>query len=206
MKKIMKLVGIFVIALVMVFFTTGCGSDSVSGDSDYGPVTVTLNSIKVNQYPIHDTDELDGTIVDFYSLYPTERNSISNVFEDAVSMVSNGKLTLNLGIPQDALSTLSDKGFPDSIYTNDAKTLFISYFRLFHDDTASYYNIFLNHKSNATVYVMLVYAEEATEIHGPVLGATYFHVKLQQGWNTLLGDQVGVVSNVTVDTNYEWVM
>ena len=203
MKK--TLIGFLVFALAMGLFMTGC-SDS-SGDSGDDPVIVTSNSVKVNGFPIWDTDDYDGDLKTFNN--PWDTFSMNDAFDAHVALISGGKLTINLGIPNnEVLSSLSNLDFDDSDYTVDAKVLFI--FNFYHENGSQ---IWMKEKGYSEYCAELVYVDRDT-----VLNCTYeslifdmeyifSNVKLTKGWNTVLADwDTLTITSGKPGSNYEWVM
>jgi len=194
MKKI--LVGFFALALLLGF--TGCGGDS--DDDDDSLIIVTKNAIKVNGIEIVDSDDYDGEIDRFVASLKGNM-FLNNAFTSPVCRISDGKLTINLGVPNaTALFNLSTFSFIGSAYSVDSNALFITNF--LHEDGHS---INLTKKIDSTneIMVILKYVDEATEIDNTM----YDDVKLQQGWNIMLFDTTtNMFTNGTIDSGFEWVI
>jgi hypothetical protein len=182
---------------------SGCTTGQGSGDPELGtvsklPVTVSANSLTVNDYAVLTGSDHDGEWTNFSKLGKsggTSNRKFTDFFTNPVCHIANGNLTVDLGVPNNtALETMSGLGNDDS-----ANVMFINLFK------KEEFSLRLK-KEGKDIY--FVYVDKPVTLNGTISneGSRSFafdNLSLQTGWNIALVDvktgNVLTFSNVTLD-------
>jgi hypothetical protein len=171
-------------------------------------VTVSTNSLTVNDYAVLFASDHDGEWTNFWKLGKsggTSRIKLTDIFINPVCRIANGKLTFDIGTPNNtALETMSGLGNDDS-----ANAMF---FQGFYDGG---FDIFLKQEGKS---IYFVYVDKPVTLNGTIANTgsrslAFDNLSLQTGWNIALVDVKGrftfIFSNVTsdpTDSTCEWMI
>ena len=202
MKNTKNLIWIM-FAMLIVLSITACGEAT----GDYGMVTVTRDSIKVNNETVYN---VHGGAIN--NSYDGDFLAWLQDFTNPVSFVSGGKLTVNLGIPTE----LNNFYLPgDNITISDSSVKMRRLNSIANGVSAPYQSLFLD-KDHGSNEINFIYVDKAVVINGFIQwNETYIerynNLSLQPGWNTIISISIWdsdtttrTYKNGTPDSTYRW--
>ena len=211
MKRIFKLLGIAVLAAVIGVSMMSCDNDSTASDPippppQEPPVTVTSSSIKVSGATVIDRDSFqpvtgDRVFTDFTILFVYTSGSLAGNFSDAVCEITDGKLTIDLGVPTD-LKKLGAGGYNlPGFVPSDAMGLMIQYFTY-----GSSPPVTLGLWDGVDVRFGFIYYDQSEpgKLNGPFSAFIFNNVTLKKGWNMVKIKDAEVVTNGVPSSSAKW--
>ena len=200
MKKLIRLLAVFVLAAVFGFSMTACNNGTT--DNDDRVLEITVSNEQVYDYdtkdPLDDASIFNGSYPEFWDLLGYLR-SLSDDFLSASCTITGGKLTFKLGAPKDgslnALKAASGYNF-GSAASNEANALI---YNAFSKDSGDHFLQMMT--ENAGIRVNYIYVDRAVTINDNA----FDNVTLKEGWNTLLWDWSNdTYTNGTPNSSYKW--
>jgi hypothetical protein len=232
MERINKFFGILAIITIIGFVLVGCATTKVAkvpnniksvevptdapSTITQSSVTVSVNSLTVNDYAVLTSSDHDGEWPGFWKLAKSGVTSyikLTDIFTNPVCHIANGMLTVNLGVPKDtALETLSGLG-----NDNSANAIFFHYF---YDNGVSnngkkFYLSLTKEEGGDENGIYFMYVDKPVTLNKNITNEgrslAFDNLSLQTGWNIALGEwkENGYLnfSNVTLnltDYTYKW--
>jgi len=210
-RKILNVVGLGVAVSVSSLVLVGCGDKGVnSGDGNYG-------NLSVNGAQVYNLTDNDNLIKSNYSgsfdYVDGGESRLTDFFTDPVVRITQGKLSINLGVPNKLMpisifSLFDFWDLADNVTISDytAKIFPINYF--YGEDAGEL--ILFNPNTDLFYEVAFVYADKDVTISGSMYYGTPFSLDLHKGWNiTVEGEGNEGVRTVDIDISgsgvYKWV-
>lgn len=244
MKKVFRLLGIITLAVVFGFAMASCGDDDNDNNNGDGVTSTGIKYTNANVYLRQWCEELeelvfigdmvtnndyDADFIKFWGTWRIGHGELSNYFEDPVVSIEDGKLSINLGVPE--LMSLTDyilydgweehyDSYPEwaeeklELFSDpDAEVLFMRKFYV--DYSPSTYDYTLTLTDGNLKFARFIYSDRPVVINGEDYWMEFDNVSLQTGWNVVFIElfldehgyvQLGIIRNGTLDSSFKWIL
>jgi hypothetical protein len=200
-------IAVWTLAMIMLLALVGCDTGGSSGDGLVLSGNITSDG-KVTNAAVSGVGN-DYT-ADFPRFYDDSYNKtqLNDIMPNSSVMITNGKLTVNLGTPKvevlEPLSTYITNG--SGTVSNDAKIYSLDHF------VSSDESRLLTFQKSDAVVVLFFYADKDATATGTVtLGDTTYscNLTLKKGWNMVIweasdGNGNDKMTSGTPDDSFEW--